>query len=92
MVVFQVVSHIFLRAGLYLNLRAAGGYDAIWLLVCNPPGLPYEQQPLRRVETVWSNFSESNVTPLLAQESVAKGACVVHLDRIPGLREAIQRQ
>lgn len=72
--------------------NAAGGYDAIWLLVCNPPGLPYEQQPLRRVETVWSNFSESNVTPLLAQESVAKGACVVQLDRIPGLREAIQRR
>ncbi|KAG1770440.1 ribosomal protein S5 domain 2-type protein [Suillus occidentalis] len=74
------------------GVPGAGGYDAIWLLVCSPPGLPYEQQPLRRVETVWSNFSESNVTPLLAQESVAKGACVVQLDRIPGLREAIQRQ
>lgn len=74
------------------GVPGAGGYDAIWLLVCSPPGLPYEQQPLRRVESVWSNFGESNVTPLLAQESVAKGACVVQLDRIPGLKEAIQRQ
>lgn len=74
------------------GVPGAGGYDAIWLLVCSPPGLPYEQQPLRRVESVWSNFSESNVTPLLAQESVAKGACVVQLDKIPGLREAIQRR
>ncbi|KAG2146490.1 ribosomal protein S5 domain 2-type protein [Suillus bovinus] len=74
------------------GVPGAGGYDAIWLLICSPPSLPDEQQPLRRVESVWSTFDESNVTPLLAQESVAKGARVVQLDEIPGLREAIQRQ
>ncbi|KAG1878118.1 ribosomal protein S5 domain 2-type protein [Suillus subalutaceus] len=74
------------------GVPGAGGYDAIWLLICSPPNLPDEQQPLRRVETVWSTFNESNVTPLLAQESVAKGARVVQLDEIPGLREAIQRR
>ncbi|KAG2368319.1 hypothetical protein BDR07DRAFT_1457325 [Suillus spraguei] len=74
------------------GVPGAGGYDAIWLLICNPPNLPDEQQPLRRVESVWSTFDESNVTPLLAQESVAKGARVVQLDEIPGLREAVQRR
>lgn len=73
------------------GVPGAGGYDAIWLLICSPPGLSDEQQPLRRVESVWSTFGESNVTPLLAQESVAKGARVVQLDEIPGLKEAIQR-
>ncbi|KAJ8589335.1 hypothetical protein M405DRAFT_214856 [Rhizopogon salebrosus TDB-379] len=73
------------------GVPGAGGYDAIWLLICTPPDLPKEQQPLHRVESVWRNFDESNVTPLLAQESVAKGARVVQLDEIPGLREAIQR-
>ncbi|KAG0706108.1 ribosomal protein S5 domain 2-type protein [Suillus ampliporus] len=73
------------------GVPGAGGYDAIWLLICNPPGLQDEQQPLHRVESVWSTFVESNVTPLLAQESVAKGARVVQLGEIPGLREAIQR-
>ncbi|KAG1737636.1 ribosomal protein S5 domain 2-type protein [Suillus lakei] len=74
------------------GVPGAGGFDAIWLLICSPPGLPDDQQALRRVESVWSTFDESNVTPLLAQESVAKGARVVQLDEIPGLREAIQRQ
>ncbi|KAG1815947.1 phosphomevalonate kinase [Suillus subaureus] len=74
------------------GVPGAGGYDAIWLLICSPPSLPDEQQPLCRVESVWSTFNESNVTPLLAQESVAKGARVVQLDEIPGLREAIQRR
>ncbi|KAG1881442.1 ribosomal protein S5 domain 2-type protein [Suillus tomentosus] len=74
------------------GVPGAGGYDAIWLLICSPPGLSDEQQPLRQVESVWSTFDESNVTPLLAQESVAKGARVVQLDEIPGLREAIQRR
>ncbi|OAX42265.1 phosphomevalonate kinase [Rhizopogon vinicolor AM-OR11-026] len=69
------------------GVPGAGGYDAIWLLICSPPDLT---EPLHGVESVWSTFDESNVTPLLAQESVAKGARVVQLDEIPGLREAIQ--
>ncbi|KAG1734747.1 ribosomal protein S5 domain 2-type protein [Suillus paluster] len=61
------------------GVPGAGGYDAIWLLICSPPGTS-------------APSTESNVTPLLAQESVAKGARVVQLNEIPGLREAIQRR
>ena len=61
----------------------AGGFDAVWLLVCEPPedtpGIP----PLPRVERLWTSFP--GVAPLLAQESKARGVTLESLDDVPGL-------
>ena len=70
-------------------LLVAGGYDAIWLLVFDPEECPELDRPSTRVEGVWSTYKELSVSPLLASESVAKGARVEELDGIPGLREIV---
>ena len=65
----------------------AGGFDAVWLLVCEPPmdtpGIP----PLPRIERLWSGFP--GVAPLLAQESKAQGVALEKLDDVPGLAAAV---
>ncbi|KAH7923401.1 Phosphomevalonate kinase [Leucogyrophana mollusca] len=73
------------------GVPGAGGYDAIWLLVCEVPGTPEEQRPLHRVERVWSTVKDLSVSPLAAVESTAHGARIEQLDAIRGLREAIAR-
>ena len=70
--------------------RPAGGYDAIWLLVFDPPvDSSSEQKPLDRVEHVWSTYTDLDVSPLSSEESVAKGARIERLEDIPGLREIV---
>lgn len=70
--------------------RLAGGYDAVWLLVFDPPADSSSgQQPLDRVEHVWSTYTDLDVSPLSSQESVAKGARIERLEDIPGLREIV---
>src|SRR5688572_14743972 len=57
----------------FLNEFTAGGYDAIWLLICDPVSCAPDQSPLERVEHWWSRYAELNVSPLSAKESLAKG-------------------
>ena len=68
-------------------LFTAGGFDAVWLLVCEPPedtpGLP----PLPRVERLWTSFT--GVAPLLAQESKARGVTLERIDDVPGLAAVV---
>ncbi|KAJ7188251.1 phosphomevalonate kinase [Mycena filopes] len=72
------------------GVPGAGGYDALWLLVCDPAD---SASPIRRpveiVENVWSTYTELDVSPLSVVESRAKGARIEQLDMIPGLRNAI---
>ncbi|KAG6866347.1 hypothetical protein C0991_005268 [Blastosporella zonata] len=70
------------------GVPGAGGYDAIWLLVCDPVDASPDIPPLRRVEQVWSEYTELNVSPLSVVESLAGGARVESLGAIPGLAEA----
>ena len=76
-----------LTATSILPLKIAGGFDAVWLLVCEPPedtpGLP----PLPRVERLWMDFP--GVAPLLAQESKAQGVTLERLDDVPGLAAVV---
>ncbi|EFI28147.1 phosphomevalonate kinase [Coprinopsis cinerea okayama7 len=72
------------------GVPGAGGYDAIWLLVCDPVNCAPERSPLERIEYYWSNYAELNVSPLSAKESLAKGARLESLDSIPGLKAAVQ--
>jgi len=67
----------------------AGGYDAIWLLVCDPPSCAPDQSPLERIEHLWAHYEKLDVSPLSAQESMAKGVRVEALDDVPGLKNAV---
>ncbi|KAI0823349.1 Phosphomevalonate kinase [Trametes gibbosa] len=71
------------------GVPGAGGYDAIWLLVCDPINCPTEELPASRVERVWSTYTGLDVSPLLASESAAKGVRVECLDTVPGLQESV---
>ncbi|KDQ53490.1 hypothetical protein JAAARDRAFT_136908 [Jaapia argillacea MUCL 33604] len=85
------------------GVPGAGGYDAIWLLVCDPPYSPSslpgtptktsfseKQTPLHRVERVWTTWKGLSVSPLSAVESTAKGVKVIEdVNEVFGLREAI---
>ncbi|KAJ7462321.1 ribosomal protein S5 domain 2-type protein [Mycena galericulata] len=72
------------------GVPGAGGYDALWLLVCDPVStMTLHQRPVEIVENVWSTYKELDVSPLMAVESMAKGARIEQLDMIPGLKDAI---
>jgi len=67
------------------GVPGAGGYDAIWLLVCDPGNCKPAQSPLECVEHIWSNYKELSVSPLSSKESLAKGIRLESVDDIPGL-------
>ncbi|KAF8658316.1 hypothetical protein AX16_002085 [Volvariella volvacea WC 439] len=71
------------------GVPGAGGYDAIWLLVCDPIDSSPDQPPIDRVEYIWRNYKELDVSPLAANESFRKGAQSENLQDIPGLEDAI---
>ncbi|EIN11828.1 Phosphomevalonate kinase [Punctularia strigosozonata HHB-11173 SS5] len=70
------------------GVPGAGGYDAVWLLVLEPPQTA-DQLPFRRIERVWSTWKDLNVSPLSAIESKAKGIHLEDIDQVNGLRQAI---
>ncbi|KAJ7497307.1 phosphomevalonate kinase [Mycena latifolia] len=70
------------------GVPGAGGYDALWLLVCDPIDTPHER-PVDIIEHVWSTYKELDVSPLSAVESMARGARIEQIDAIPGLRNAV---
>ncbi|OCH85802.1 Phosphomevalonate kinase [Obba rivulosa] len=71
------------------GVPGAGGYDAVWLLVCDPTLCPPEELPSTRVGLVWSKWTGLDVSPLAAQESAAGGARTEALDEVPGLRALV---
>ncbi|KAH0589486.1 hypothetical protein H2248_005233 [Termitomyces sp. 'cryptogamus'] len=70
------------------GVPGAGGYDAIWLLVCDPVDSSPDIPPVQRVEQVWSEYSELSVSPLSAKESFSGGVRVEIMDGVIGLAEA----
>ncbi|KIK67414.1 hypothetical protein GYMLUDRAFT_55186 [Collybiopsis luxurians FD-317 M1] len=72
------------------GVPGAGGYDAIWLLVCEPQECQPDRWPRERIEHVWSTYDKLDVSPLSAEESMAKGARLESIDDIKGLRQATQ--
>ncbi|KAG1716629.1 hypothetical protein ID866_507 [Astraeus odoratus] len=69
------------------GVPGAGGDDAIWVLVLEPKDAI--ETPLHRVEQVWREFQLRTVSPLLATESVAKGARIEDFHAVRGLRLAV---
>ncbi|KAG5635576.1 hypothetical protein H0H81_010741 [Sphagnurus paluster] len=70
------------------GVPGAGGYDAIWLLVCEPLDVAPDIPPRERVENVWANYTALDVSPLSVVESLAGGVRVEAIDSIRGLEEA----
>ncbi len=67
----------------------AGGYDAIWVLVLDPPQSAVtkdDERPLHHVENVWASWTKLDVSPLSASESFDKGFRLEKIDDVPGLR------
>ena len=71
-------------------MMLAGGYDAIWLLVCDPEDPSPEIAPYKRVQHVWTKYEELDVSPLLARESKLKGARIEKMEDIKGLEKATE--
>ena len=72
-----------------LTFPTAGGYDAIWVLVCDPESCDPDQSPLERIEHIWNNYKELNVSPLSSKESLAKGIRLESVNDIPGLQNVL---
>ncbi|KAL1746403.1 ribosomal protein S5 domain 2-type protein [Schizophyllum fasciatum] len=72
------------------GVPGAGGYDAIWLLVCDPVDPSPEIAPYKRVQHVWTKYEELDVSPLLARESKLKGARVERMEDVQGLEKATE--
>ncbi|KAK7053272.1 phosphomevalonate kinase [Paramarasmius palmivorus] len=71
------------------GVPGAGGYDAIWLLVCDPTDCTPDPGPAERIDYLWSNYKGVEVSPLLATESKAKGIRLESLTQVEGLDVAI---
>ncbi|KAF8798715.1 phosphomevalonate kinase [Phlegmacium glaucopus] len=71
------------------GVPGAGGYDAIWVLVCDPESCDPDQSPLERVEHLWDNYKDLNLSPLSSKESLAKGIRLESVDDIPGLKNLL---
>lgn len=69
------------------GVPGAGGYDAIWLLVCEPVDPSPDMWPWQRVENLWK--TRQGVSPLSAGQSLAGGTRIEELDKIPGLSVAV---
>jgi phosphomevalonate kinase len=87
-VFLAVRSHFRLIRSFANRVTLAGGYDAIWLLVCDPVDPSPDMWPWQRVEKVWKTRQE--VSPLSVIESLAGGTRIEELGEIPGLSDAVQ--
>ncbi|KAF8893327.1 phosphomevalonate kinase [Infundibulicybe gibba] len=68
------------------GVPGAGGYDAVWVLVCDPEDCSPDQRPRERIEHLWSIYKEMNVSPLSVVESLTGGTQLEKLEDIPGLK------
>ncbi|CAE6517986.1 unnamed protein product [Rhizoctonia solani] len=72
------------------GVPGAGGYDAIWLLVLQPQDEALASSIVSSVERLWQNWAEMSVSPLLATESLERGARKESLQDVPGLETALK--
>ena len=69
----------------------AGGYDAIWLLVTDVQSECPGSTVVKKVEDLWANWKEMDVSPLGAGESRTGGARVENAEVVSSLMEALAR-
>ncbi|CAE6471661.1 unnamed protein product [Rhizoctonia solani] len=72
------------------GVPGAGGYDAIWLLVLQPQDKALASSVMSSVEQLWQNWTGMSVSPLLATESLERGARKESIQDVPGLEAALK--
>ncbi|KAF8608805.1 Phosphomevalonate kinase [Ceratobasidium sp. AG-I] len=72
------------------GVPGAGGYDAIWLLVLQPQDPTLSSKIVSNVEEVWQSWTGLSVSPLLATESLERGARKENICDVPGLEDALK--
>ncbi|ELU42518.1 phosphomevalonate kinase [Rhizoctonia solani AG-1 IA] len=72
------------------GVPGAGGYDAIWLLVLQPQDKELASSVVASVEKLWQRWTELSVSPLLATESLERGARKELLQDVLGLEAALK--
>ncbi|EJD03368.1 Phosphomevalonate kinase [Fomitiporia mediterranea MF3/22] len=75
-------------------IAGGGGYDAFWLLVFDPRTKDITDAantPQSRVERVWAEWKDLDVSPLCATESSGEGLRRERVDSVPGLAEVLER-
>ncbi|GJJ06064.1 hypothetical protein Clacol_000252 [Clathrus columnatus] len=68
------------------GVPGAGGYDAIWLLVIDV------ESAVTKVEHLWKDWTELDVSPLSAVESRGDGVRVEELENVRGLIDVMRVQ
>jgi len=73
------------------GVPGAGGYDAIWLLIFEPQQTPSGVLlPVKRVENLWASWTEVEVSPLSATESIlSQGVRLEKLEEVAGLSDLV---
>ncbi|KAG9081477.1 phosphomevalonate kinase, partial [Ceratobasidium sp. 392] len=72
------------------GVPGAGGYDAIWLLVLQPQDVAVASDIVSRIENLWQGWTGLSVSPLLATESLLRGAFKENVEDVPGLEAALK--
>ncbi|KAG9090687.1 phosphomevalonate kinase [Ceratobasidium sp. 370] len=72
------------------GVPGAGGYDAIWLLVLQPQDTLLASEIVSNVEKLWQGWTGLSVSPLLATESLLRGAHKENVEDVPGLEAALK--
>lgn len=72
------------------GVPGAGGYDAIWLLVLQPQDAKLASSVVAGVENLWQSWTGLSVSPLLATESLERGARKESVSDVPGLEAALK--
>ncbi|CAE6504039.1 unnamed protein product [Rhizoctonia solani] len=72
------------------GVPGAGGYDAIWLLVLQPQDKALASSVMSSVEQLWQNWTGMSVSPLLATESLERGARKESIQDVPGLEATLK--
>jgi hypothetical protein len=79
---------------LILGNNAAGGYDAIYLLVVDLEDSPAElshNSVISEVEAIWHGWKELSVCPLSSRADAGGLKVVQNLEDVKGLKTAVEK-
>lgn len=68
------------------GVPGAGGYDAIWLLVIDMKATSV----VGKIEKIWQDWTELDVSPLSAVESQKQGLTIENLESVRGLKDVLR--
>jgi hypothetical protein len=69
----------------------AGGYDALWVLVVDVPGLSLPS-PAQKIDLLWQSWDAMSLCPLNARAEPSGGLKIETVEEIAGLESLILRK